>query len=433
MPRSTSVPLISSSAPLQHGFPDSERSCDPISIAELAASIRTPLLVVLAWVSLASAVCGQRLHFGVVGGTNLTANFPATDITTPADAFGNPANRFQYLTGPRSLIFGALLEGRLSERFSIEANVLHRPLKRTIIYTEFLPGGVSNVFTNHSTAVRAWEFPVMLKYMLPSLRSDSRMRPFLAAGPSFRTQEDASATEPSQFGVSVGAGAAFYLGKIRVAPTLRYTRWARESIYPRYATKPDQIEFLTSVAYEVEARSLRIAERRIELGAIAGLSSMRGFAQPFSGSIVERTRYLAGLTAEMNVLGNFSVAVNAIYKPLRAGIDFPNDQTPFSFSVLTWQFPVLAKYRWARSTWTPFVEAGPSFRLAGNLNGYNPSHYGVTVGGGVETRARGIRLSPAVRFTHWAKDQPPYPVPAGFDYPWRTNSNAVEVVFGISF
>src|SRR5260370_4098625 len=26
----------------------------------------------------------------------------------------------------------------------------------------------------------------------------------------------------------------------------------------------------------------------------------------------------------------------------------------------------------------PFVEAGPSFRVDGNLNGYNPSHYGAT-------------------------------------------------------
>ena len=78
-----------------------------------------------------------------MGGTNLTSNFPVTDITTPADAFGNPANRFQYLTGPRSLIFGALVEGRLSERFSIEANVLLRPMKNSIIYTEFLANGSS--------------------------------------------------------------------------------------------------------------------------------------------------------------------------------------------------------------------------------------------------------------------------------------------------
>src|SRR5713101_392456 len=106
----------------------------------LPTLMRIPLFAVTIWLTLAFAACGQRVYFGVVGGTNLTSNFPTTDITTPADAFGNPANRFQYLTGPRSLIIGALVEGRLSERFSIEANVLHRPMKSTIIFTEFLAG-----------------------------------------------------------------------------------------------------------------------------------------------------------------------------------------------------------------------------------------------------------------------------------------------------
>ncbi|MEP6539197.1 MAG: hypothetical protein ABJF23_27925, partial [Bryobacteraceae bacterium] len=86
---------------------------------------------------LASCCFGQRLYFGVVGGTNLAVNFPTTDYFTPADAFGNPASHFQYVTGSRSFIFGAAIEGRLSDRFSLEANVLHRPMKASIVFTEF--------------------------------------------------------------------------------------------------------------------------------------------------------------------------------------------------------------------------------------------------------------------------------------------------------
>jgi hypothetical protein len=89
--------------------------------------------------------------------------------------------------------------------------------------------------------------------------------------------------------------------------------------------------------------------------------------------------------------------VNGIYKPLRAGSD-----SLTRFSVLTWEFPVLAKYSLAKRTftWRPFAEGGPSFRLAGNLNGYNPSHYGVTVGGGIETYVRTRRRhKPSVRYT----------------------------------
>jgi hypothetical protein len=103
--------------------------------------MRTPLRAVTIVFSFVSMVCGQRVYFGVVGGTALTSDFPTTDITNPADVFGNPANRFQYLTGPRSLIVGALVEGRLSEGFSVEADVLRRPMKSIIVFTEFPASG----------------------------------------------------------------------------------------------------------------------------------------------------------------------------------------------------------------------------------------------------------------------------------------------------
>jgi hypothetical protein len=53
---------------------------------------------------------------------------------------------------------------------------------------------------------------------------------------------------------------------------------------------------------------------------------------------------------------------------------------------VSWDFPVLAKYHLAKLGRAPFVEAGPSFRVAGNLNGYDPSHFGLTVGAGAKTR-----------------------------------------------
>ena len=392
-----------------------------------------PLFVVAIWLSLGCAAWGQRLYFGVVGGTNLTANFPTTDISRPADAYGNPASRFQFLTGPRSFIFGALAEIRVSDRLAIETNVLLRPMKNTIIYTQIFADGSSKTTTQRYTAVRAWEFPVMLKYALPAPRFDSRFRPFLEAGPSFRTQEDAGATEPSQFGLSAGVGVAFHLGRIRIAPTVRYTRWKHEAIYPKYATKPDQIEFLTSIAYHTESGSRRVAGHNLLVGAVAGFPLMRGFRPNSDGSAeIERLRYLAGLTFEIHLAGNLSVEADGIYRPLNAKSDPIYGQA--HFSVLTWQIPVLAKYRWTRPVWTPFAEAGPSFRLAGNLNGYNPSHYGLTTGAGMETRTHGIRLSPTLRYTRWATDASGYRLPPGvhYDYP-RTNANSVELVLGIAF
>ncbi len=102
------------------------------------------------------------------------------------------------------------------------------------------------------------------------------------------------------------------------------------------------------------------------------------------------------------------------------------------YTLLTWEFPVLAKYRWTRPTWTPFIAAGPSFRLAGNLNGFNPSHFGITAGGGIERQFRGIRLAPTVRYTRWQKDASRYPMFTSAPY-GGVNPNSVEVMFGISF
>jgi hypothetical protein len=382
---------------------------------------------------LAPAARGQRLYFGVVGGTNLTANFPTTDTSGPADAFGNPAYHSQFSTGPRSFIFGALAEVRLSDRLAIEANVLRRPMMDTIRDTTIFADGTTKTTIDRYVAVKAWEFPVMLKYSLPAPRFDPRFRPFLEAGPSFRTQEDGGAAEPSQFGLSAGAGVAFHLGRIRIAPTVRYTRWKQESVYPRYATKPDQLEFLTSIAYQTDPDSRRVAGRKLSIGVVAGLPLTHGF-RPYSdgSSETESFRYMAGLSVEVNLAHNLSIEADGMYRPLNGKSDPTYGQE--HFSVLTWQIPVMAKYRWTRPVRTPFIEAGPSFRLAGNLNGYNPSHYGITAGAGVEMRTHGIRLSPALRYTRWAADASPYWYPPAYhyDYP-RTNPNSMELVFGFSF
>ncbi len=390
--------------------------------------MRPAIAAAVASLALVFVADGQQVAIGVVGGTNLTANFPITDYSGAADEFGNPAYHFQFKTGSRSFILGASIEGRISERFSIEANVLHRPMKRTILFTTFSPDGSSTSSVESATAVRAWEFPLLFKYTLPASRLTGRWRPFVAVGPSFRTQEDANATEPSRLGFSAGVGVAVPFGRFRFSPTLRYTRWAREDIYPRYATKPDQLEFLASFAYETHADSRRVAGRRLEIGALLGVGLTGGFDDR-DGTIHEQKRVLAGLSAQIPTKGNWSLEVDAIYKPFRANERLgPNYD--YSFSVLTWQFPVLAKYHWNADQaeppggWTPFVAAGPSFRLAGNLNGYNPSHFGATLGAGLEKQTQGYRFSPAVRYTRWITDSGTYS---------RMNPNVVEILFGVSF
>jgi hypothetical protein len=374
------------------------------------------------------AASGQRIYWGLIGGTGLTRDFPYYEVSGAADAYGNPAYRFEHLPGPRSLIVGGLLEVRLTSSFSIEADVLHRPLRTIITDTEFPVGSPSVTTTNNYVAANTWEFPLMLKWNLPAPMVRGRVRPFLEGGVAFRTSQDVSGALPSQFGMTAGVGAAVHFGKLRVAPTLRYTRWDKETFFPPYPTKGDQLEFLTSVAWGTSGEPVRANGHGLSLGVLGGVSALGEFYYPGTG-VRERVGYLAGASGQMELRSGISLEVDAIYKPLHDSFDQGN-----GFTVLTWDFPVLAKYHVAKLGRGPFVEAGPSFRVAGNLNGYNPSHFGMTIGAGAERHAGRALLSTALRYARWVKDGFPYSLPPGANYDYaRTNVNAVELIFGIGF
>ncbi len=99
------------------------------------------------------------------------------------------------------------------------------------------------------------------------------------------------------------------------------------------------------------------------------------------------------LTWEFN--DRIAIETNAIYRRLRLEGIGPT---------VTWQFPVLAKYRFSAGPVRPFIEAGPSFRTTGNLN-TEPSHTGFSAGAGIGWTWRGFQLAPTVRYTRWATDQ----------------------------
>jgi hypothetical protein len=379
--------------------------------------------------TLGPVASGQRLYWGLIGGTGLTPDFPRSDVSTPEDAYGNPAATVARMPGPHTFIVGGLLEVQLTSNFAIEADVLHRSLPGVSVNTVFFSGGPTVTTRYNLPTANTWEFPVMLKWNLPSPLLWGRVRPFLEGGPAFRTSQDDSGALPSQFGVTAAVGAAVHFGKLRVAPTIRYTRWERDGGFPNYATKPDQVEFLTSVAWGTSSDPAHLTGHRLSLGVMGGVSLLGEFYYPATG-VKERIGYLAGATGQLELSHDLALEVDAVYKPLQGS--FGGGQ---GFTVVTWDFPVLAKYHLAKLGRAPFVEAGPSFRAAGNLNGYNPSHFGVTVGGGAETRKGWALLSTALRYTRWTKDGSPNSLlssTAPSDYE-RTNVNAVELIFGIRF
>src|SRR5437870_13701228 len=106
------------------------------------------------------------------------------------------------------------------------------------------------------------------------------MQAFLEAGPSFRTLKNPLSSQPSQFGTTVGAGTEFSVGRLRLSPTIRYTRWGYDGPYPNFATKRDQIEFLTAISYASSPASWRVHGKKIWFGLIAG--------KPFTGGLESR-------------------------------------------------------------------------------------------------------------------------------------------------
>ena len=176
--------------------------------------------------------------------------------------------------------------------------------------------------------------------------------------------------------------------------------------------------------------------QRVSVGVVVGGYGNADFVShyiPTPGflpdiAISDAGGYIVGPTLEVRIVRGLSLVGDALYKPLhyKHGATFHADGTPIGFApatVVTWQFPLLAKYRFSSGKLKPFLEGGPAFRTAGNLNATNPSNHGVSAGVGLEGQWRALSLAPSIRYTRWAKDR----------YPWshdvQTRSDQVEFQF----
>jgi len=171
--------------------------------------------------------------------------------------------------------------------------------------------------------------------------------------------------------------------------------------------------------------------QNLRLGAIGGTALTNDYSPYFmpggtitlpDGTIVHylpvsaRTgsrSFIGGAILGWDFNDRFSLETNAIYRRLHLERQIPT---------VTWEFPVLAKYRLPLAHVRPFLEAGPSFRTTGNRN-TEPSHYGFSVGTGMDWETHGFRLSPTLRYTRWMSDPG-----AGI----QTKQDQVEILLGVS-
>jgi hypothetical protein len=196
----------------------------------------------------------------------------------------------------------------------------------------------------------------------------------------------------------------FQAGGLRIAPAVRYTRWATSDSYP-LAGSPlrNQVEFLVGFDRPSTSQGVSAFGRRLSIGLIAGIGLGKDFKvgtlSPQETS--EANSGIYGAVLETSLAKSWALEVDGLYRPLHGGdVEFGH---PVRFAHLTWEFPVLAKYRFLGSSRIgPFLEAGTSFRAEGNLNLAPVSHYGGTAGAGVEVKLHWIEVSPMVRYTRWS-------------------------------
>lgn len=191
----------------------------------------------------------------------------------------------------------------------------------------------------------------------------------------------------------------------------------------------------------------------VSVGVKAGVPASTAFQDNPYGSYVRR--YIIGPTAEVHLPFHLAFEVDALYR--RSGYD--TGGTTFAFGgppsppvqfverayVNDWQVPFLAKWEPGHGPIRPFVDAGVTYR---HLSGQStvtyfsvsssssqagtattsPNMLGGTIGGGVTLKLFLLRVSPEIRYTHWASQ----PFIATF-LPPRTNANQVDFLVGFTF
>lgn len=390
-------------------------------------AVNLAAVVITAVSLLAPPASGQRVSLGVVVGGYANDDFDSR--YTPYPGF------FPSITEPDSggYVIGPALDVRLFPRLSIGVEALYKPLHYRAA-AEFSWEGAVLGFA--PATVVTWQFPVLARYRF----SLGRLRPFLEGGPSFRATGNLNSSDPSHFGVTAGAGVETEWRRLRIAPRVRYTRWAEDSRRADVRTRSDQVEFLVGFSYAAAVNTHPLG-RRISLGAVIGpdVSSeseldTSTFPDFYAGSpITTRAtlgpgRLVLGPLLEFSVSPHLSIEGNAISSSRvnkRTLTGLGQVRKSSTAWAAPWEFPVLAKYRLATGSVRPFLTLGPSFRLPNGPGGDRRSIYGATAGVGLEIRAKRVRISPTLRYTRWGPDR--LPVASG------DPRNQMHLLVGVSF
>lgn len=157
--------------------------------------------------------------------------------STYTDPLTGTSNTFSHGAGPHSFLVGPAIEFRVTHNLSLEADAIYRPIQEHhSTHWEFM-GRTSTYSDNISFAT--WQFPVLAKCTL--LIRFSGLKPFVEAGPSFRTGGSVT-----HYGIAAGAGVSAQLGQLEIVPAVRYTRWQTRRFGQ---VRPDEADLLVGLLF----------------------------------------------------------------------------------------------------------------------------------------------------------------------------------------
>ncbi len=147
---------------------------------------------------------GQLFSVGIKAGVPFT------------DAFNSfTSGSYNSLAGSKNYIVGPMAELHLPLGLSVEGDALYRPLSFNVQRPNLVQ---SNDFSS-------WEFPLLGKYRF----AFPLIKPYVEAGPSFRTLGGLLGGNLSNAGFTAGVGVELRLARFRIGPEIRYTHWGADA------------------------------------------------------------------------------------------------------------------------------------------------------------------------------------------------------------
>jgi hypothetical protein len=153
--------------------------------------------------------------------------------------------------------------------------------------------------------------------------------------------------------------------------------------------------------------------------------------QPYMSSF---KKWTLGPMIELDLPAGFGIEMDMFYKG--TGYTLASQSATGS----SWEFPLVAKYKFKAAVARPYVGAGIAFRhlgdfakLAspGDLLGRSQGSRGLVLEGGVRFDLKLAKLAPEIRYTRW--DNSPITIGSVSSSFLRYRQNQVEFLIGLSF